>query len=134
MTVWNTKNKPEISGTKVLADTNVFINLSEGKGSIEPHIVGKDVYLSVVSEIEILGWHNISETDEAYFEMLIGDCFLIELTPAIKHRSIRLKQKHRIKLPDAIIAATALFLDMPLLTFDTDFARIEDLDLILLEL
>jgi predicted nucleic acid-binding protein len=38
-----------------------------------------------------------------------------------------------IKLPDAIIAATALYLDLPLLTFDSDFARVPGLKLFILE-
>jgi predicted nucleic acid-binding protein len=45
-----------------------------------------------------------------------------------------LKQKHRIKLPDAIIAATAVYLDIPLITFDSDFDKIDDIKLILLKL
>lgn len=131
---WNIKNKLEMNGIKVLADTNVFINLSEGKGNIQPHLAGRDVYLSVISEIELLGWYKITENEKLFFDLIINDCILIELIPAIKKQSIFLKQKHRIKLPDAIIAATAIFLGIPLLTFDSGFAKIEELDLILLEL
>ena len=43
-------------------------------------------------------------------------------------------QKFVVKLPDAIIAATALYLDLPLLTADTGFQKIQDLKLILLEI
>jgi len=43
-------------------------------------------------------------------------------------------QKFVIKLPDAIIAATALYLDLPLLTADKEFSKIPDVKLILLEL
>jgi hypothetical protein len=39
----------------------------------------------------------------------------------------------KIKLPDAIIAATAMYLDLPLLTFDSDFARVPQLKLFILE-
>jgi len=41
------------------------------------------------------------------------------------------KQKHIIKLPDAIIAATAIYLDMPFLTFDKGFKNIPNLKLIM---
>jgi predicted nucleic acid-binding protein len=38
-----------------------------------------------------------------------------------------------VKLPDAIIAATSLYLDLPLLTADVGFKKIPNLKLILLE-
>lgn len=123
-----------MNGTNILADTNVFINLSEGKGDVAPYLNDKGVYVSIVSEIELLGWYKISTEDVLFFSTLLDDCVLIELIPAIKEQAIRIKQKHRIKLPDAIIAATAMFLGIPLLTFDTDFAKIDGLDLILLEI
>jgi predicted nucleic acid-binding protein len=37
-------------------------------------------------------------------------------------------------LPDAIVAATAIYLDIPVITFDTDFEKIEELKLVLLKL
>lgn len=131
---WNTKKLLEMNGIKVLADTNIFINLSEGKGDVEPHLVNKDVFISIVTEIELLGWHKISENEKIFFKALIEDCSLVELIPQIKDLTIRIKQQHRIKLPDAIVAATAIFLDIPLLTFDAGFAKITELDLILLEM
>ena len=46
---------------------------------------------------------------------------------------LELLQNANIKLPDAIIAATAIYLDLPLLTFNTDFNRIPNLKLFILE-
>lgn len=40
---------------------------------------------------------------------------------------------NQVKLPDAIIAASAIYLDIPLLTVDTGFTKIKDLDLVLIE-
>jgi predicted nucleic acid-binding protein len=122
-----------MNGDRVLADTNVFINLSEGKGNVVPFLENKKVFISVVSEVELLGWHKISANEKIFFAALIEDCSIIELIKPIKDITILLKQKHKIKLPDAIVAATAIFLGIPLLTFDTDFSKIEELDLILLE-
>jgi predicted nucleic acid-binding protein len=122
-----------MNGNRVLADTNVFINLTEGKGNVEPFLENKIVFISVVSEIELLGWHKIYENEKIFFAALIEDCSIVELIKPIKDMTILLKQKHKIKLPNAIVAATAIFLGIPLLTFDTDFSKIEELDLILLE-
>lgn len=122
-----------MSGDKILVDTNVFINLAEGKEGIESHLQGREIFVSVITEIELLGYYQISTSEKEYFEALLGECALLELTAGIKKRAITLKQLHRIKLPDAIIAATAQFLKIELITFDKGFATIPGLDLILLE-
>ena len=46
---------------------------------------------------------------------------------------MKLKQKYRLKLPDGIIIATALYLDLPLITADHDFKKAEQLNLIFYE-
>ncbi|WP_254561644.1 type II toxin-antitoxin system VapC family toxin [Dyadobacter diqingensis] len=122
-----------MNGEKILADTNVFINLAEGKEGIEPHLQGKEIFVSAITEIELLGYYQITEAEKNYFKLLLNDCSILELTDAIKQRAIDLKQKHRIKLPDAIIAATAQFLKVGFVTFDKGFSNIPNLDLILLE-
>ena len=48
--------------------------------------------------------------------------------------TIRVKQKRKIKVPDAIIAATAIENNLPLLTADTAFTSVADLNCILIEL
>ena len=45
----------------------------------------------------------------------------------IKDISIDLRRNYKLKLPDAIIAATAIFLGIPLISADGHFDKIEDL-------
>ena len=59
------------------------------------------------------------------------NCFVIDIEPEIKRIYREIKQKYTIKLPDAVIAATALYLDLPLLTFDMGFKPVLNLKLIL---
>lgn len=47
--------------------------------------------------------------------------------------TIELRKKYSIKLPDAVIAATSLTFEIPLVTADKTFSTIDELDLILLE-
>jgi predicted nucleic acid-binding protein len=61
-------------------------------------------------------------------------CNKVAHTEAINQLTISLKQKFKIKLPDALIAATAIHADLPLLTYDKAFAQISTLDIVLLEL
>jgi predicted nucleic acid-binding protein len=60
-------------------------------------------------------------------------CTRVSHVEKINEITISLKQQYRIKLPDALIAATALHENIPLLTFDKDFVRIKELNLVLLE-
>jgi predicted nucleic acid-binding protein len=50
-----------------------------------------------------------------------------------RKKAIQIKQKYRIKLPDAIIAATAILYNIPFITADADFKIIKELDLIFIE-
>ncbi len=126
-----------MNGNKaILVDTNALIYFFNGNQKVIDAIEGETLYISSITEIELLSFSKLDETSEKGIRMFINDdnCNLIELISAIKERTIRIRRKHRIKLPDAIVAATAVFLGIPLLTFDAGFAKITELDLILLEM
>ncbi len=55
------------------------------------------------------------------------------MNEAIQKITIDLKQKYKLKLPDAIIAATAIHYDLTFITSDGDFKNIKELELIFLE-
>ena len=56
----------------------------------------------------------------------------MQLTPEIKNIAIEFKQQNAIKTPDAIIAATAKFLQLPLVTSDKGFRKFTDIQIILI--
>ena len=115
-----------------LADTNFLINLHEGKPFIEPFIDYVSG-ISFISEIELLGHKNITKNEENALKQLLKDSYIFNFNDDIKHQTILLKQKYSIKLPDAIIASTAIVFQIPLITSDKGFKQIEEIDLILLE-
>ena len=121
-----------MSGTKLLADTNILIYFLEGNPQYE--ILADEVSaISVISEIEMLGHTGIS-TDQAKIIREFLDSFeIFELTPGIKEIAISLKQRQRLKLPDAVIAATAIYHDLVLFISDRDFKKIKGLNLMLVE-
>jgi len=53
---------------------------------------------------------------------------LTNLDEPIKTKAIQLRRQHTLKLPDAIIAATALTLKVPLFSNDLRLNRLSDLD------
>jgi len=123
-----------MSGIRIVCDTNPLVYLLDGNRDIARFLDGQQIYLSVISELELFGKQNLSFQDNEIIESLLKGCFVIEINPEIKQIYRELKQKHNIKLPDAIVAATAIYLDMPLLTFDKGFKNISNLKLIMLDI
>jgi predicted nucleic acid-binding protein len=116
----------------LLADTNFLIYIHEGNKISEPFL-DYDFGISFISEVELLGFQKLSKSDETKLRLLLNDCFQIEWNVKIKEQTIILKRNYPIKLPDAIIAATALIYNIPLVTADKGFSRIKELDLVLIE-
>ena len=90
--------------------------------------VDKGIYISVISEIETLGYHLSTEYESMINEDFINGSIIIELTRDVVEKTIAIRKIRKIKLPDAIIAATALVYDMTLISRnDDDFKRITHL-------
>ena len=86
---------------------------------------------SVITEIELLSWRAATDNDMLILQNFIADSLIIELETSIKMKAAELRRNHKIKLPDAIIAATALVYDLILLTRNiSDFKDIDGLKLI----
>lgn len=84
--------------------------------------------ISAITEIELLCWKAATEKDLAVLHNFISDALVIELEQPIKLKTAELRKAYKIKLPDAIIAATALVYNLTLLSRNTaDFKDITDL-------
>ncbi|PKR80046.1 VapC toxin family PIN domain ribonuclease [Brumimicrobium salinarum] len=91
------------------------------------------IYISSITELELYGKRNLSDKEIAILDELINQCIVIDLIEPIKEIVKKLNQKHSIKLPDAIIAASSIYTDIPMVTFDNDFRKLTELKLILFE-
>ena len=60
-------------------------------------------------------------------KMFSDDIGIIGLTPAIKERAIEVRRNHKLRLPDALIVATAMELGVELWTNDLDLAKVAGL-------
>ena len=84
-----------------------------------------------ISEIELLCWKTEKEKDVEVVRNFIKDAFVIELESAIKIKAAEIRKLYKIKLPDAIIAATSLIYNLTLITRNTkDFEDIEGLKIL----
>jgi predicted nucleic acid-binding protein len=59
---------------------------------------------------------------------------VVDPSPAVKAHAIEVRRRYQLRLPDAIVAATALAHDVPLITADKQFQRIGSLDVLQYEL
>jgi predicted nucleic acid-binding protein len=121
-----------MNGIKYLADTNCFIYLLDENPLILPFAI-EDWAFSYITEIELLCKKEISKNEDFLIREMLESCYKINHTQQISELVISIKRDHSIKIPDAIIAATAQLLQLPLITADKGFARINNLDCIILD-
>lgn len=87
--------------------------------------------ISAITEIELLCWKTATEKDLAVLNNFISDALVVELEQPIKYKTADIRKRHNTKLPDAIIAATALVYDLTLVSRNiSDFKNIEWLKMI----
>jgi predicted nucleic acid-binding protein len=121
-----------MNGNKYQADTNTFIFLLDKNPSLKP-LLTSDWSYSFITEIELKGKFGISSNELKTISELLSTCSKVSYTEEIVKITIELRQKYKIKVPDAIIAASSIHKNLPLITFDIGFSVIKDIDLVLLE-
>jgi predicted nucleic acid-binding protein len=113
---------------KIVFDTAVlirFLKKCEGAADLRALFPDSDLFISVITEFELLSYWRISPEEEAKINLLLSDLVVIPFTPEIKRQGIVFRRAARNKTPDSIIAATAIALDAALITHDADFENIE---------
>jgi len=122
-----------MSGSNFLLDTNVALFLLSGNRTIAEILDEKQPYISFITQLELLGYKGISSDETSKIKKFIDECIIIDINSEIKQYVIEIRKKYSIKLPDAIIAATSIFANVPLISADKDFRKITALELLLIE-
>ena len=108
----------------VLVDTNIVIYGVGGNYKIRSLLEGKTLFISVITEMELLGNPFKTEREKYLIRDFISNCFSLNIDSEIKEKTIAIRKKLRIRLPDAIIAATSIVHKLPLITVDRDFGKL----------
>ena len=123
-------------GTKYLLDTNAIIEFLGGtlptaaNRWLEGIIDDDSHHVSIINKIELLGF-NAPASEMIILQDFIDCTTVIPLDDLVAAKTIELRKTHRIKLPDAVIASTALVYDLQLITRNTgDFRHIAGLDVV----
>ena len=87
--------------------------------------------VSAISYIEVLGYHQLAESDKQDFMEFFKIARLIYISQAIAEQAVELRQKRKMSLGDSIIAATAIADDLTLITANiADFKWISNIKLL----
>lgn len=122
-----------MNGIKILANTNAFIGVLNETPVLAPFL-DYHWHYCFITKIELLNKTDLSKAQEEEILLTLAEADALTYNDAVETQAIAIRRKYLCKLPDAIIAATAMQYDLSLLTFDRDFVRVEGLDLIMLEL
>jgi predicted nucleic acid-binding protein len=115
-----------MSGERILADTNILIRLFSNDGAVVDFLDGADIHVSFITEIELLATSRITRAQAQRIRAFLDQCLIIGAEPEVRRYAIDFRKQTGLKLPDCIIAATAAYLNMPLVTGDKGFDKLQD--------
>lgn len=84
-------------------------------------------HVSVITEMELLSYPHLTQREEQQIQNFLSQLVIIDIDASIKKLAIALRKQQRLKLPDAIVSATAQFLNAVLLTNDSKLFSIATL-------
>ncbi len=119
-----------MNGNKLFLDTNIILYLLNGDETVAELLNNKQLYISLITELELLAYKGINTEEETVITSFIKQCTVISINNTIKEKTIIIRKAYNTKLPDSIIIATALFLNLPLITSDIEFKKVKELTLI----
>ncbi|KAA9036377.1 type II toxin-antitoxin system VapC family toxin [Ginsengibacter hankyongi] len=118
---------------RLLLDTNSIIALlNENAGVIEATNNADDIFISVINELEFKSFSNLSLQDMELFDAFVSMVKVVDLVASnitLKNKIIEIRNTYKLKLPDAIIAASAIINNAILITADKGFKKVEELQL-----
>ncbi|MEQ9551449.1 MAG: type II toxin-antitoxin system VapC family toxin [Coleofasciculus sp. G3-WIS-01] len=109
----------------ILLDTNVVLYFLGGR--LTNPLPSGQYFVSVISEIELLSYPSLSSDEEVQIRGFLAKITVVELESSIKDLAITFRKQYRLRLLDAIIAATAQFLNARLFTNDVRLANLSEI-------
>ncbi len=119
---------------RVLIDSNIFIYAAAGQSEalavLDSAASSELSGYSAITRLEVLGYSQFADDEEVRLLAMLS-CFKeYDVSRSIIDEAVRLRKSAAVKVPDAIIAATARIYRATLVTRNTDdFRNLEDLDI-----
>lgn len=106
----------------ILLDTNVVLYFLGGR--LANPLPSGQYFVSVITEIELLSYPNLTPDEETQIRDFLTKITVVGIESNIKELAITFRKQYRLRLPDAIIAATAQALNATLFTNDVRLANL----------
>ncbi len=123
-----------MSGNRHVLDTNAIVALLQGNIQLIALLKQADwLGISVISKIEFLVFPGLTQDDREIFDQFLQRVEVLDLVSVdavLIEKVIEIRQKHRLKLPDAVIAAMAIQNSASLVTADREFAKVTGLTIL----
>jgi predicted nucleic acid-binding protein len=82
-------------------------------------------FASIITRMEFMSYPDMTEEDKAERLDFINSIFVLPITIQIEKTAVRIRRTKRLKLPDAITAATAVISGSILLTSDPHLLKLD---------
>ena len=122
-----------MNGNKFLLDTNTVLYVLAGDETLASFLNGKELYLSIISELELLSYKKITQKEIKAITAFLSEFKIETISDEVKKNTIEIRKSTNLKLPDCIIAATSLTLNIPLISSDKQLSSVPGLDIVLYE-
>ncbi|HVE61785.1 MAG TPA: type II toxin-antitoxin system VapC family toxin [Chitinophagaceae bacterium] len=117
---------------RLLADTNIILYLFDGNNEVRQLIDGYEIFISVITELELLRFTSLTKKEFELLRKNLQELKIVDINEQIKELVYEISRKRKIKLSDCIIAATASYLNIPLVTADKSLDNIPSVNTILI--
>ena len=119
-----------MGGKNVFVDTNVIIYLIGGHRNAADLLSEQTLHFSFITEIELLSFKRLSRKDEQIIRQILAEGLVFQSDAHITSLATKIRNNHGLEVPDAIIAASAIRYNMPLISADADLSKVRGLQLI----
>ena len=117
-----------MNGNDILLDTNILLFFLNGDKEVRKFFFDYNPVISFITELEILSSPELSENDKLNIQHLLSEVAVLNYSDKYKKAILDIRSAKRLKLPDAIIAATAIASGMPLVSADKGLKNIPNLN------
>ena len=118
-----------MNGNNILLDTNIIFYIVSGSMTLH-RWYEKNVVLSFITEIELLSYPMLKQSEEQLLIKIIQESTVIEMDNEIKHYAIALRKKYSLRLPDAILLGTSLHHKIPFVTNDKALLKVNEVNVL----
>ena len=118
-----------MNGIDYLLDTNFTLGLLQSSPDTLALINARQIEshqcaYSAITRMELLGFPGITRAEESLIQEKLAHLTYLPITLAVEDGAIRLRRTYKVKLPDAIIASSALVAGVELLTYDRQLQNV----------